>query len=414
MRRIINVLLVIGCSLMPAAAAYGQTYYDYAPPITHTGQGFWYQDALNDYQTQYTTYRDYQNRVQSEQERFYRSHKNVELSVSDNRDPAHAGDAVTYYITVGNPASSVASLDITAYLDPHTDFREASDGGQRVNDRVNWNSVVVHPHTKRTLAVTARVDSDVAHDQDLIFRVLSDNTSATEQTRIENLHRLAPLGPTVLAHPQVPRDTPYEVVISSDYEYDQRYARPLHPEDNRADNDFQVTMRARPDGQDVVYTVTVENHTSRTFQDVDVTHLFNIGVDRMEILSSGGGADKGDRIQWNLGHLYPYEYRILTSRVRFLDVPGVHSVVNAYSRDPALRATMGDTTHIVRGAQPYAYNYDAVHFPRAGVKDFFAPPQDTDDMLRPVHKESGAMNFLASVAGTFGTILGMVALRRFF
>ncbi len=391
MKRLLYIAGAVAASLGFVQPALGQAFLDYGQPYSHTGNGFWYRDPWTQ-QQRYTTYDRFQRTVESsggQAQRFTRQHQNVSISVSESKDPVHAGDALTYFITLGNPYESTANVDVRAYLDPHTDFRYASNDGKRTGDRVFWGNLVLYGHTTRTISVTVRVDTTVTDRQTLTFRALAGQYSATETTTVDDGARRAPLAPpSPVYHRSAPASSVSRVLVTQQviaYAPDAAYGTAHAPADPA--DDFQVTLRKRKDGlNDVIYTLTVENHTNRTFRDVDVTHLFSFPVERIRFLSTGGGRDKGDRVSWSLGNLAPYEYRVLTLHARF--TPGfeegsdaVRSSVEAVSRDPALLARSADTVHIGRGTA-YVYNYDAVAFPQAGVIDYvFARDEQNDRYL---------------------------------
>ena len=97
----------------------------------------------------------------------------------------------------------------------------------------------------------------------------------------------------------------------------------------------------------------------------------------------------------------------------------MRSTVEALSRDPALRAVGTDTVQLANrvyaGYDPYAYNYDAVQYPQAGIADFFFRKQSDERSAYltpvPVSSQKGeVMLLLVSLLAFVGG--GLYATRK--
>jgi hypothetical protein len=255
----------------------------------------------------------------------------------------------------------------------------ASNDGQRLGDRVVWQSFIVYGHTSRTVEVTARVDTTVDARDSLLFRAMAGPEAATQATKIVD-HRV-----------NEPRTTTTS----------ERYP----------DRDLEARLDASVDGSTVHYKLTVANNTPQTYRDTDVVQQFSVPVERIRILSTDGGRDSGDRIAWDLGNLQPYEYRIIQFDVAFQNLSSVRAGVEVTVRDPALRATAGASVRL-GGSTSYQYNYDAIVMPQTGaMSDFFTPLERSSVTMR-TSDASSQRPLLLIVVVPLISALGIAAMKK--
>jgi len=205
---------------------------------------------------------------------------------SDGQTQVAAGAPVTYTITYSNTGNQAATgVRITDTLLAGIDYSGATPGS--VYDAgagtVTWNVGDLPVNAARTLTVTAQVKADMQPGAVVANRVTLADDGA-------NGADINPAGNTF---------TDSDVVVAPYFVLEKRAAGPVYV------------------GQPVTYTIEGYNSYSATAYNVVVTDVLPANTTLIPASISGGGAENGGVITWDLGSVEPSE----TSTFSFAVIP---------------------------------------------------------------------------------------------
>jgi uncharacterized repeat protein (TIGR01451 family) len=210
----------------------------------------------------------------------------ITLTVRDSADPVQIDECFDEIITVRNGRGITESVDVTGFLDPDMEFRDADRGGNQVgNDRVEWTDIVISANSSVTLHVTVCVDANAFDGRNLQFRARAEGSEDTEYTRVIDNGFLPP--------PIVPVPPFGEAIVTVDKSADRQEAQA---------------------GSVILYTVTIRNEGQTSTEDLVVEDSFTAGTVTVE--EAGGGVMTGNGITWTGVRIGANSTRVLQYRVR--------------------------------------------------------------------------------------------------
>ena len=205
----------------------------------------------------------------------------LDLGITEDRDPVVPGEDVTYTVTYGNRSTNILGVTLRAPLPAGTAFVSATAGGSVVNGAVEWNlsTVLANSSGERRFTVTVSGAAAVG-DVVLAEAQLVETSSALTLVRAREVTELVSA-------------TPVELYVTA--------------------NPDPVLKGAR-----LEYTLTVTNTSNTSVTGVVVEDLFSdvVGVSYTLLPDSGtcpqggnGLCYAGERIQWTIGTLAARESR---------------------------------------------------------------------------------------------------------
>jgi uncharacterized repeat protein (TIGR01451 family) len=123
----------------------------------------------------------------------------LHLGMTDNHNPAHPGDALTYTLTLANTGTQALPLStagvLSATVPVGTTFASATGGGTSANGIVSWNVGSVNPGAAQHYTFTVTVGSTLADGTVLESkaRMLDGTTSLARATTSTEVKATTPL-----------------------------------------------------------------------------------------------------------------------------------------------------------------------------------------------------------------------------
>ena len=316
--------------------------------------------------------------------------EDITLTITDRPDPVYPGETLEYNIRICNEENSGSrSIDVTAFLDPDTEFLDASDNGdEEGNDRVEWNNVLIGSDDCEELELEVGVEPFLRDGDRIRLRVRAEDEEDTEFTS----------------------------VVDDDHGFGGGHGGfggggfdPVN-----ATIDKRASRQEANVGDIINFTIELRNLSSYEARDVIIEDRFTSG--QIAIIDAGIGRVVGNGLEWDIDYLAPDETRVFNYQVRVEPGMRLGDVISnsVTARSPDFDRTVTDVEQ-VRIGNP--------QIPQTGI-GFFGSWKDSVASLRGTRTVSfeqsrsdplgGILNFLfwASIS-TMGLTGGGLIGKRF-
>ena len=212
----------------------------------------------------------------------------ITLTVRDSADPVEVDECFDEIITIRNNRGISERIDVTGFMDPDMEFRDAELGGRQIgNGRIEWQDITIDANSIETLRATVCVNANSFDGRTLQFRARAQGSEDTEHTRV--------IGGGILLPPPIGSLPPFggESIVTVDKSADRQEAQA---------------------GSVILYTVTIRNEGQTSTEDLVVEDSFTAGTVSVE--DAGGGVMTGNGVTWTGVRIGANSTRVLQYRVR--------------------------------------------------------------------------------------------------